>query len=199
MATLPEFKQRKLARRSTSDIGRLAEQYKSSIAGITGEYEKSFKTYQAGVAEKMRPYEAQVAQYKDVAVPTYESQQAAYKSNLDKYNKVVESIKADPITVTTGYREQKKTNYQGWLFGQTEQVPYEIYTPKAIPKFEEVAPKAPDIPVAPDVGSFDQTAFDEKRKEVEGSFKREIGERRAAKIGAVSRKMTRPLLSKEQA
>jgi hypothetical protein len=195
MATLPQFMQRKIARRSTSDIGRLAEQYKSNIAGITGDYQKSFQTYQAGVAEKMQPYEAQIAQYKDVAVPTYESQKANYQSNLDKYNKIVESIKADPITTTIGYKTQKKTNYQGWLLGQTEEVPYEIYTPKAIPKFTEAAPVAPDIPVAPDVGSFDQTAFDEKRKELEGSFKREIGERKSARISAVSRKSARPLLS----
>jgi hypothetical protein len=195
MATLPQFMQRKIARRSTSDIGRLAEQYKSSIAGITGDYQKSFQTYQAGVAEKMQPYEAQVAQYKNVAAPTYESQKAAYQTKLNEYNKVVEGIKADPITVTTGYKTQKKTNYQGWLLGQTEQVPYEIYTPKAIPKFTEAAPVAPDIPVAPDVGSFDQTAFDEKRKEAEGSFKREVGERKSARISAVSRKSARPLLS----
>jgi len=184
-----------MARRSTSDIGRLAEQYKSSIAGITGEYEKSFQTYQAGVTEKMQPYEAQIAQYKDVAVPMYESQKSTYQSNLDKYNKIVESIKADPITTTIGYKTQKKTNYQGWLLGQTEQVPYEIYTPKAIPRFAEVAPVAPDIPVAPEVESFDQTAFDERRKEAEGSFKREIGERKSARISAVSRKSARPLLS----
>ena len=195
MATLPQFMQRKIARRSTSDIGRLAEQYKSSIAGITGDYQKSFQTYQAGVAEKMQPYEAQVAQYKDVAVPTYESQKAAYQIKLDQYNKIVEGIKADPITVTTAYRTQKKTNYQGWLLGQTEQVPYEVYTPKEIPRFAEVAPVAPDIPVAPEVESFDQTAFDERRKEAEGSFKREIGERKSARISAVSRKSARPLLS----
>jgi len=195
MATLPQFMQRKIARRSTSDIGRLAEQYKSNIAGITGDYQKSFQTYQAGVAEKMQPYEAQVAQYKDVAVPTYESQKAAYQIKLDQYNKIVEGIKADPITVTTAYRTQKKTNYQGWLLGQTEQVPYEVYTPKEIPRFAEVAPVAPDIPVAPEVESFDQTAFDERRKEAEGSFKREIGERKSARISAVSRKSARPLLS----
>ena len=195
MATLPEFKQRKMARRSTSDIGRLAEQYKSNIAGITGEYEKSFQTYQAGVAEKMQPYETQIAQYKDVAVPTYEWQKAAYQTKLDQYNKIVEGIKADPVTVSTAYRTQKKTNYQGWLFGETEQIPYEVYTPKAIPRFAEVAPVAPDIPVAPEVESFDQTAFDERRKEAEGSFKREIGERKSARISAVSRKSARPLLS----
>jgi len=195
MATLPQFMQRKIARRSTSDIGRLAEQYKSNIAGITGDYQKSFQTYQAGVAEKMQPYEAQIAQYKDVAVPTYESQKAAYQTKLDQYNKIVEGIKADPITVSTAYRTQKKTNYQGWLFGETEQIPYEVYTPKVIPRFAEVAPVAPDIPVAPDVEGFDQTAFDEKRKEAEGSFKREVGERKSARISAVSRKSARPLLS----
>jgi len=49
MATLPQFKQRQIARRSTSDIDRLAKQYKSSIDAITGEYQTAFTGYQTGV------------------------------------------------------------------------------------------------------------------------------------------------------
>ena len=58
MATLPQFKQRQLARRSTSDIDRLTKQYKANIDALTGEYQTAFTGYQAGVAEKMKPFEA---------------------------------------------------------------------------------------------------------------------------------------------
>jgi hypothetical protein len=48
--------------------------------------------------------------------------------------------------------------------------------------------------MAPTVEAFDSGEFAAKKEEVEGRFKRELGERRAAKMGAVSRKATRPML-----
>ena len=42
MATLPQFKQRQIARRKTSDIDRLAKQYKANIDALTGEYQTAF-------------------------------------------------------------------------------------------------------------------------------------------------------------
>ena len=65
MATLPQFKQRQIARRKTSDIDRLAKQYKANIDALTGEYQTAFTGYKAGVAEKMRPFEEQMAAYKE--------------------------------------------------------------------------------------------------------------------------------------
>jgi hypothetical protein len=75
---------------------------------------------------------------------------------------------------------------------------YTYYENRPIPKFEDKAPKAPDIPVAPEVAAFDTTQFETKKAEAENTFKRELNERRAAKISAVSRKSTRPLLSGAQ-
>jgi hypothetical protein len=72
---------------------------------------------------------------------------------------------------------------------------------------EGKAPVAPDKPAAfagvkpesPDIGEFDTSQFAAKKTEAENTFKREVGERKAAKLGAVSRKVARPLLSGEKA
>jgi len=200
MATLPQFKQRQIARRSTSDIDRLAKQYKSAVDQITGEYQTAFTGYQAGVAEKMKPFEAELATYKESLLPTYEAQKTSYQKNLEDYNKLLADLEANPVTEATGYKQVKKPRYG--LFGlagyETRSEPFTYYVPREIPKFTETAPTPPATPMAPTVEAFDSGEFAAKKEEVEGRFKRELGERRAAKIGAVSRRMTRPLLQGEK-
>lgn len=200
MATLPQFKQRQLARRSTSDIDRLAKQYKSNIDALTGEYQTAFTGYQAGVAKKMEPFEAQMKTYKESVLPTYETQKAAYQKKLDEYNTVLAEIEKNPVIPMTGYKEVKKPRWG--LFGlagyETTQEAFTYYAPKNIPKFTETAPALPEVPTAPTIEEFDSSQFGAKKAEAESVFKREIGERRAAKIGAVSRKITRPMLQGEQ-
>ena len=201
MATLPQFKQRQLARRSTSDIDRLAKQYKANVDAMTGEYQTAFTGYQAGVAEKMKPFEAQMATYKESQLPTYESQKAVYQQKLEDYNKLLADIEANPVTQEVGIREVKKPRWSlGGLAGyETKREQFTYYAPKEIPKFTETAPVLPEAPTAPTIEEFDSSQFGAKKAEAESVFKREVGERRAAKIGAVSRKITRPLLSGEQA
>ena len=200
MATLPQFKQRQLARRSTSDIDRLAKQYKANIDALTGEYQTAFTGYQAGVAEKMKPFEAQMATYKESLLPTYEAQKAAYQKRLDDYNALLADIEANPVTPMTGIKE---TQVARWgLFGlagyETKREPFTYYAPKEIPTFTETAPALPQAPTAPTIEEFDASQFGAKKAEAESVFKREVGERRAAKLGAVSRKATRPMLQGEQ-
>lgn len=200
MATLPQFKQRQLARRSTSDIDRLAKQYKSAVDQLTGEYQTAFTGYQAGVAEKMKPFEAELATYKESLLPTYEAQKTSYQKNLEDYNKLLADIEANPVIEATGIKQVKKPRFN--LFGiagyETKSEPFTYYIPREIPKFTETAPTPPATPMAPTVEPFDSGEFAAKKEEVEGRFKRELGERRAAKIGAVSRRMTRPLLQGEK-
>jgi len=200
MATLPQFKQRQIARRSTSDIDRLAKQYKSAVDQITGEYQTAFTGYQTSVAEKMKPFEAELATYKESLLPTYEAQKTSYQKNLEDYNKLLADIEANPVTEATGIRQVKKARFGlGGLAGtETKSEPFTYYIPREIPKFTETAPTAPATPMAPTVEAFDSGEFAAKKEEVEGRFKRELGERRAAKIGAVSRRMTRPLLQGEK-
>lgn len=200
MATLPQFKQRQLARRSTSDIDRLAKQYKSAVDQITGEYTTAFTGYQANVAEKMKPFEAELATYKESLLPTYEAQKASYLKNLEDYNKLLADIEANPVIEATGIKQVKKPRFN--LFGiagyETKSEPFTYYIPKEIPKFTQTAPTPPAIPMAPTVEPFESGQFAAKKEEVEGTFKRELGERRAAKLGAVSRRVTRPLLQGEK-
>ena len=200
MATLPQFKQRQIARRSTSDIDRLAKQYKSAVDQITGEYQTAFTGYQAGVAEKMKPFEAELATYKESSLPAYEAQKASYLKNLEDYNKLLADIEANPVTEATGIRQVKKARFGlGGLAGtETKSEPFTYYIPREIPKFTQTAPTPPATPMAPTVEAFDSGEFAAKKEEVESRFKRELGERRAAKIGAVSRRMTRPLLQGEK-
>lgn len=198
MATLPQFKQRQLARRSTSDIDRLAKQYKSNVDALTGEYQTGFTGYQAGVAEKMKPFEAQMAAYKETALPTYETQKAAYQKNLEDYNALLADIEKNPVIARIGTQQVSSSNPLKRLRGKKETVSFEYFEPKEIPKFEGTAPELPQAPVAPEIEKFDEAEFGAKRTATESAFKREVGERRAAKLGAVSRKMTRPLLTKEQ-
>jgi hypothetical protein len=80
------------------------------------------------------------------------------------------------------------------LVGKKDTISFEYFEPKEIPKFKETAPVAPEIPTAPTIQEFDSSQFVAKKTEAESTLKREIGERRAAKLGAVSRKMVRPML-----
>jgi hypothetical protein len=194
MATLPQFKQRQIARRSTSDIERLSKQYKSSIDALTGEYQTAFTGYQAGVAAKMKPFEAQMAQYKESLLPTYEAQKATYQKSLDDYNAVLADLEKNPVIARTGTQEVRSKNPFKALVGKKDTISFEYFEPKEIPKFKETAPVAPEIPTAPTIEEFDSSQFVAKKTEAESTLKREIGERRAAKLGAVSRKMVRPML-----
>jgi hypothetical protein len=200
MATLPQFKQRQLARRSTSDIDRLAKQYKASVDAMTSQYQTAFTGYQAGVAEKMKPFEEQMKIYKESLLPTYESQKSVYQNKLDEYTATLAELEKNPVTARTATRIVEigpglQGDYGGAMFIEE---PYTYYEQRTIPKFEGTAPTAPELPTAPTIEEFDSSQFGAKKTEAENTFKREVGERRAAKIGAVSRKMNRPLLSKER-
>jgi hypothetical protein len=198
MATLPQFKQRQIARRSTSDIDRLVKQYKSNIDAITGEYQTAFTGYQAGVTEKMKPFEEQMKTYRESLLPTYESQKNLYKQKLDSYNEVLADLERNPVIEKTGtritYVASPISDPSGMPVWSPMEEQYKYYEQRPIPKFTETAPKAPNIPVAPEIEKFDESEFGKKRVAAESAFKREVGERRAARIGAVSRKMTRPML-----
>jgi hypothetical protein len=201
MATIPQFKQRQITRRSTSDIDRLAKQYKANVDAMTGEYQTAFTGYQARVAEKMKPFEAQMATYKESLLPTYEAQKATYQQKLEDYNKLLADIEANPVTEEIGIREIKKPRWG--LFGlagyETKREQFTYYAPKEIPTFTETAPVLPEAPTAPAIEEFDSSQFAAKKAEAESVFQREVGERRAAKLGAVSRRATRPLLAREEA
>ena len=83
MATLPQFQQRRLARRTGSDITRLSAQFSAGINALTDEYQRAFSTYQAGVEEKMAPFQAALAQYQAKDLPAYEAAKADYHTWIE--------------------------------------------------------------------------------------------------------------------
>lgn len=196
MATLPYFRQRALARRRSSDLDRLASEYKKQVDQVTGQYEQAFGQYQAKTAETMKPFEEQVANYKNVEMPNYEAAKAKYQAQLDAYNKQLADIQANPTVTATGTYQEKVPRWG--LFGlagyTTETRTYQYEQPKPVPTFTEKAPEAPVAPTAPQIDQFDSSQFDQQRGQLESTYNREVGERKAGRMAAVSRRASRPLL-----
>ncbi len=224
MATM--YQKKMAARRSTSDISRLAQQYQQEIAAVTGEYETQYGKYSSEAAEKQKIFEEQKKAYDERygsylgGVEQYKKQSTDYQKSMEGYltrqaasgERLVQAIgprggtnyfdingqRIDTIAL------QKDPRKYGFEYAIS---PFEagrrgtgVWTLK--PLFQETAPvapkkleafteKAPEIAALPE---FDSTEFETKKAAVEQTFKREVGERRAARLGAVSRKATRPLL-----
>lgn len=206
VAPLTQFQKKRLERRKSSDIGNLMAQYQQQIGAITGEYETSFSDYSKKRAETMAPYESATEQYKK-EFAAYQESASAYKKKLSDYSALLEDINKNPLEnlgtpQTRAYgRGGRQLNINGSWYSPS-QIPegytYEggtLYKKREAGTFTEKAPTAPTAPVAPTIEEFDTKPFEEKKAAVEQTFKREVGERKAAKMGAVSRKGTRPLLS----
>jgi hypothetical protein len=201
--------------RRMSDIERLAREYSKNVESMTGQYQQSYAAYQKDVAAKMAPYETAVEQYK-TGMANYETQSKAYKKRLSAYQKTLESITANPReTFEVPFRTINLAGETGipvalinnkWMpfppGGDTGEYEFvsasggkaTISKPRAIPQFTEEAPVAPTAPTKPEIAPFDQSQFETKGKELGETFQREVGERKAARLGAVSRRATRPML-----
>jgi hypothetical protein len=190
MATrLPQFAQRAL-RRKTAGIDRLSTQFRKDIESLTGKQEAALAQYQAGVRTQMAPFEAAKSKYETVDFPTYESQVAAYNERLKAYEDELAAVKASPTVTRTGTYQERVPRFG--LFGlagyTTETRSYEYEEPKPLPTFTEQKPAAPTAPAAPTIAAFDTSAFETERKGLESGLQRELGERRAARLAAVSRR-----------
>lgn len=183
---------RMLQRRRTSDLDRLSQQYKKNVQAMTGEYESDFAAYNKRVAEQMAPYEAELAKYKTEVQPSYEAQVAEYQKKLDEYKAQLAAIEADPVT------ERKETVVVGktW-YGKKKYGEATFYDPKPIPTFTEKAPNAPAAPVAPTLEKFDTSKFEQRKTALDTELQREVGERKAGRLAAVSRRSRRSMLQGE--
>ena len=199
MAKAPRF-------RRMTDIDRLAQQYTRSINELTGQYETSFGDYQKQVAQQMAPFEEASARFKTEALPTYERQAEDFKKKLSSYNELVAKTEKNPI-IQIGYLKpvKKSTDYSFTEDGQTKYLSQvnendyffeglTVYKKAQIPKFTEKAPTAPTAPTAPGVAGFDASQFEQRRGQLDEEYGREVGERRAGRLAAVSRRSRRPML-----
>jgi hypothetical protein len=220
MATrLPQFAQRAL-RRKTGGIDRLSTQFRKDIESLTGREASALAQYQAGVTEKLKPFEAAKATYETVSFPAYEAQAAAYKAKLDQYLADVASYQSNPveferklINTQMAGRYGPVYTFEGGIRGSQEFLEnqgYEVAVQQAprmaptgtLKKFKSAPtkpelgemPKAPEAPTAPTIAAFDTSAFETERKGLESGLQRELGERRAARLAAVSRRGSRPML-----
>jgi hypothetical protein len=184
MATrMPQFLARKVARRGGADITNLAAAYKSQSDALTSQYETEFDKYRQAVAQKMAPFQEQLANYQSVLEPQYQSALSAYNQKLADYQKQLAEISANPVTE----RVQREVVGRTW-YGKKKYGDVTYYDPKPIPAFQEKAPDLPAMPVAPEVAAFDTAQIEEKRKQIGTDFQREIGERKAGRLGAVQRR-----------
>ncbi len=219
---LTQAQMRMLQRRKTSDLDRLSQQYKKNVQNLTGDFEKSFSQFQKQRAETMAPYEAELAKYKTEIYPSYENQVEAYRQRLDAYNTLIQDVEKNPSEQTNikgvargrqglvyniGGREYSQNNLPDGYFieqvvvgqGTSRGRPYDIKEPRLfktrdVPTFTEKAPQAPAAPQAPQAAEFDTSQFEQRKAGLETEFKREVGERKAGRMAAVSRRTARPML-----
>lgn len=200
MATAFSPTERMRLARKTSSIDQLSKQFRQQVAALTGEQEKAFSTYQAGVTEKMAPFESALAQYQKTDFPAYEAAAEAYKGRLQAYESQLAKIRANPTVKAIGYVEERTPRYGavggilskvglGKIVGyDVRQVPYEYDEHRPLPTFTETAPTAPAAPTRPEIAAFSDEPFQARRAELEEGLKRELGERRSARLAAVSRR-----------
>lgn len=211
--------QKRMMTRKSSDLTRLAEQFKKNIEASTGEYESAFSSYQKQTEEALAPYEAASKQYKEIQMPAYESAKAAYEEKLNKFNQALsgfqEKTKIDaPFKLNLDLLDPRGLPGQIWTVDgkkissanlpegySVEVAPkgtknrfYDLYKDNPVPTFSERAPSAPSAPQAPQVAGFDETQFEQKRGQLQQEFQREVGERKGARLAVVGRKGARPLM-----
>lgn len=85
------YQKQATARRKTSDITRLVDQYQRNVEAMTQQYETAFSAYQQQTAAQLAPYEQAVQQYKTELLPTYEQQAEDYRQKSQQYE---ESLRA---------------------------------------------------------------------------------------------------------
>lgn len=211
--------QKRMMVRKSSDLTRLAEQFKKDIEKSTGEYESAFAGYQKQREEAMAPYEIASKQYKEIQMPAYESAKAAYEEKLNKFNEALSGFQPKakieaPFRLSLDLLNPKKAPEQIWTIDgkkisssnlpegySVEVAPagtknrfYDLYKDNPVPTFSEKAPSAPSAPQAPQIAGFDETQFEQKRTQLQQGFQREVGERKGARLAAVGRRGARPLM-----
>lgn len=186
---ITQAQMRMFQRRRTTDIDRLAQEYKKNVRAMTGEYQSAFADYQAKTTEQMKPFEEQMAKYKTADLPAYEAAKLNYQQQLDAYNAQLNALKNDPGTP----RQEKVYAGKTW-YGKKKYTTTTVYDPKPAPTFDAKMPEVPNAPTAPTIEQFDSSQFDKRRQQLQTNLQREVGERRAGRMSAVSRKSLRPML-----
>lgn len=195
--------QKRMLMRKQTDLTRLADQYKKSVEGLTGEYQSAFANYQKSAAERLAPYEEAVKRYKEQDMPAFERAKADYENRLNQFNQAMSDWEANPkelvnakISASRGgpaYTINGKTYYGSNLPGEytvegnTRDVKsLKVYKDRPAPRMNAgSAPTAPKAPERPQIAAFDSSPFDQKRGQLQQDYTREVGERKSARLNVV--------------
>lgn len=205
----------RLAQQYQQEIAGITGEYEKQYAAYAaeiGQKEEVFNVQKKAYEEKYGAYLGQLSEYNkgmneySTAIDEYLKKQAASQEQIvqsigkiggDTYfdigGKKVSTLEVQKNPKQYGF-DYVVTPFDAGFSGTGKWI-----VKPTNPLKEPVAPVAPEKfteaqPEFPAIGEFDASQFEAKKTQAEQTLKREIGERRAAKLGAVSRKATRPLL-----
>lgn len=206
----------RLAKTYQSGLFDVVQQQQNAFTGWQAQSDRAMAPYVASVNQYTNvafpAYQSQVAQYNQT-MASYEQQAAAYRARLNAFQASLAEVEANPLQqVATGRQGGRQTYFtidgRNLSPVQAQQAGYTVqgnvaYTQRAVPTFSEQAPTPPAISMPtppeppgapPSVPGFDSAPFAAKRGELESTFKREVGERKAAKQNVVMRRVNRGML-----
>lgn len=173
-----------------------AARYRENLAS----YETRLREYQASVEAAAQPTTRYLSNYSIARASGAGSQNVLYvqlapgQRQQPYINQVQQAIKSAGLDLAPG----------GWgtQFYLPEDFKYEggqVLGPGQTPdpfteRFTETLPTMPEAPVAPEISEFDASQFEARRQQLETELTREVGERKSARLAAVSRRSRRPML-----
>lgn len=184
----------RLTKQYQTQLGDVSQQYEAALASPSGldEFQKQSADYQKRLQDYRSMIEAyQKDPYERMTVPTakYNFRAGSYDLNMPGQGVVNYNQLKDWNIESIG--REVKTNK-----GRTPDMAYDIVLKRDKPfpgQFTEEAPKAPDTSQR----DAALASAEEQRKTLGEGFQREIGERKAGRVAAVSRRsQARPMLSK---
>lgn len=212
----------RLAQQYSKDVKAMGSQYQTTFSDYQKKVAEQMAPYESAIEKykvDMSAYESQAAAYQQ-RLDAYQSAITNFQQNkviewvqapvVSSY-----SSRAGPrhvIDVPTWFEDYNRSKYQGSGETYAGRSTFELLQGQGLPvkkeggkfylgklaqspgEFSESAPTAPKAPNKPEIAEFDQSAFEAKSKELGQTYQREVGERKSARLAAVSRSSRRPLL-----
>jgi hypothetical protein len=206
----------RLAQQYSKDVRAMGSQYQTSFA----DYQKQVSAQMAPYESALEKYKVDMSAYQSQAA-AYQQRLDSYQKALQDFP-TSEGTKVG--VSRTGGKQGSVFNIDGAIYSVNAELPvnyyskpvyetkyqqvrhstglqpyqalvrHDLYKKTPPEKFTEEAPRAPSAPTKPEIAEFDQSDFEAKSKELGQTYQRELGERKSARLAAVSRSSRRPLL-----
>jgi len=204
----------RIAEQYKKNIEAMTGQYQSEFAAYQKQRDELMAPYEAAVKQyrevQMPQYESAAAAYRQ-RLDAFNNRLSQYESDVggqdlvvpgDKNVRLIQKGNASTAyaningrdyflhELPEGYSAKRITTPQG-------KITFELYKPRErgpVPTFTEKAPEAPSAPTAPQLPEFDTGKFEQQKQQLQTGYQREVGERKGARLAAVGRKTSRPLL-----